>query len=810
MFNIDREQLQPMMRQYYDIKKEYPHAILFYRLGDFYEMFFDDALEASAFLGLTLTGRACGLPDKAPMCGVPYHSADTYINRLVEGGYKVAICEQLEEAVGGKLVERDVTRVITAGTVTNENSLENKANNYLVSVYSFGSVASVSAVDVTTGILFCTEIWGARGFSELLSEVLRYNPKEVLIDSAFPQKDKFIAQIKLNSEASITELESKYYDSFTAEMLISKQFGTKNEKFGQGAVCVVGSILRYLDDTQRTSLPHISEIHFYSSSEFMQVDYSSRKNLELTETLRDGKRKGSLLWVLDRTVTSMGGRMLRSWLDKPLIDGHKIGLRQEAVREFYNNLMLTDDFRDLAKTIGDIERLNSKIVTKRANGRDCLAIANSIQYLPQLLKLLEPLDSEIARGIKAEFDDLADLYKLISDSIEEDAPAVVREGGIFKKGYNPQLDIYRKAAEDSTGWLAELEERERERTGIEKLKVAYNSVAGFYIEVSKVNSKFVPEDYIRKATLTNAERYITPELKEIEGTVLGAKDKRERLEYELFLEFLTQLSNYQSRVLKMASEIASLDCLAALAKVAYENNFTCPKICDNNIIEIKNGRHPIVEKYVPTGGFIANDTYLDSEQRINIITGPNMAGKSTYMRQVALIIILAQIGSFVPAESASIGIVDKIFTRVGASDDLASGQSTFMVEMTEVANILENATEKSFVILDEIGRGTSTYDGLAIAQAVVEHIAREIRAKTIFATHYHELTVLEGSVDGVKNYCVSAEKRDGEIIFLRKVVPGGADESFGIEVAKLAGVSAEVVERARMIVEELEGENAID
>jgi len=799
MFNIDRNKLLPMMQQYYDIKIKYPQCLLFYRLGDFYEMFFDDAIEASGFLGLALTGRNCGLEEKAPMCGVPYHSAETYIDRLVDGGYKVAICEQLEEAGAGiKLVERDVIRVITAGTVTSENLLDNKANSFLVSVYTLGNSSAIAACDITTGELFCTET------NEILTEISRYNPREIVISENYPNKAKFIERVRNNFDAVVSEVPEKYFDNFTCKMLLKEQFGSKYEGFGQGVTNVIGGLIRYISDTQKTSLPHINNVNYYNSSQFMQIDYASRRNLELTESMRDGKKKGTLLWVIDKTVTSMGGRLLRSWLDKPLIDIKKIQDRQNAVEEFYENLILTDDFRETLKSVGDLERINSKIVTKRANAKDVLGLANSIEGLPQMKNILQPLGASILKNITSEFDDLSDIYSFIVNSIEEDVPVVLKEGGIFKEGYDAQLDNYRRAMDDSSSWLIEIEKRERERTGINKLKVAYNRVAGFYIEVPKSFADKVPEDYTRKATLANAERYITGELKEIENSVLGAKDRRCQLEYELFIEFLEKLATKQDRILKMASDIAVLDCLADLAKCAYENNYSQPFMSDSNLIDIKNGRHAVVEQFAENGAFVANDTYLDGNERLAIITGPNMAGKSTYMRQVALIIILAQIGSFVPAEYAEIGIIDKIFTRVGASDDLASGRSTFMVEMTELANILENATDKSFVILDEIGRGTSTYDGLAIAQAVTEYIASDIKAKTIFATHYHELTVLEGVLDGVRNYCVSAEKKNGEIIFLRKVVHGGADESFGIEVARMAGVSKNIIDRASEIVFELE------
>ncbi|GHV16220.1 DNA mismatch repair protein MutS [Clostridia bacterium] len=805
-----KSKISPMMQQYFKIKENYQDCLLFFRLGDFYEMFFDDAIEAAQFLDITLTGRDWGQEDRAPMCGVPFHSAQNYIDRLIAGGYRVAICEQTEDATASKdLVQRDVVRVITAGTVTSDGSLDTKSNNYLCSVYSSGNISGLAAVDITTGELSCTEIWGTTSETALLTELSRYSPSEVVVSNNLNDEDVFIKTLKLRFNCIVTCVSENAFDSTSANQLISQQFGKNAPKMGDVARSVVGSLLKYLAQTQMCSLPHINTINFYNSGNYMQIDYASKRNLEIIETMREGKRKGSLLGVLDKTCTSMGGRLLRNWLDKPLVNSQEIKLRQEAVNTFYQNPMLCDELRGSLSTINDIERLTSKISTRTATPRDLASLCVSIEKLPRVRELAKVGKDAFTEKIADEFDELFDIYELISRSIITEPPVSSRDGGIIKEGFNEQVDKYRSALTDGSKWLEELEAKEKERTGIKTLKIAFNRVAGYYIEVSKLNSANVPERYVRKSTLANAERYITGELKEIENTILGATERNSQLEHQIFMDIVDKVSTHGTRILRTAANVASLDVLASLAKVAQTHGYIKPEISADNVISVKDGRHPVVENSLDSEHFVPNDTHLNSSERIAIITGPNMAGKSTYMRQVAIIVLLAQIGSFVPASSAKIGVVDKIFTRVGAADDLAAGQSTFMVEMMEVSNILKNATQNSLVILDEIGRGTSTYDGLAIAWSVVEHIADtdKIGAKTLFATHYHELTELEGKVNGVRNYCVTAEKRNDGIVFLRKIMHGGADDSYGIEVAKLAGVNDEVVNRAHEIVMILEGKS---
>ncbi|MDR1100822.1 MAG: DNA mismatch repair protein MutS [Clostridiales bacterium] len=806
--DIDKTKLSPMMQQYCEIKERYANCLLFFRLGDFYEMFFDDALEAAGFLNITLTSRDCGQSERAPMCGVPFHAAQSYIDRLIKGGYRVAICEQTEDpSLAKDLVKREVIRVITAGTVTSDECLEAKGNNYLCCLHSIGDVSGLAAVDITTGKLSCTEIRSSNPAAGLLNELARYNPREIVLCKTSPHSDDFAKTLTLRFNSIITTVNEEAFDPLIAKMLISKQFGENAPDMSDILTGVIGSLLNYLSGTQMCNLPHINAINFYSSEKYMQIDYASKHNLEITETIREGKRKGSLLGIIDKTCTSMGGRLLRNWLDKPLVDVKEIEERHNAVNVFFQSPILCDELRALLARITDIERLTSRVVTHSANPRDLISLSASLELIPQIHKLIHPIDNPLVENMRNNFDELADIHTLISRAIADDPPISTREGNIIREGYDENIDKYRSAMNKGTDWLSSLELKERERTGIKNLKVSFNRVAGYYIEVSKSNISKVPKDYIRKATLVNSERFITGELKEIENTILGATERNCQLEHQIFCEIIDKVSFSNARILNMAEIIATLDVLAALAKVAQTSGFVMPTMTTDNIISIKNGRHPVVEANLSNAEFIENDTFLDGTERVAIITGPNMAGKSTYMRQAALITLLAQIGSFVPASSAKIGITDKIFTRVGASDDLAAGQSTFMVEMTEVSNILKNATDKSLIILDEIGRGTSTYDGLAIAWAVVEHIAdtNKIGAKTLFATHYHELTELEGKVDGVRNYCVAAEKRADGIVFLRKVVPGGADDSYGIEVAKLAGVCDDVVQRAHEIVSKLEG-----
>ena len=803
--------LTSMMKQYCEIKVNHPDSILFFRLGDFYEMFFDDAIEVSQFLDIALTGRECGLEERAAMCGVPHHAAQSYIDRLVAGGYKVAIAEQTEEAgQGKKLVNREVVRVITAGTVTSDNVLQSKANNYLCSVHSLGNVAGLAACDITTGELSCTEIWDARAELSIMNELTRFSPSEVIICDNMLISESFVKSLKMRFNCAITKMDGAAFESEMAERLIARQFGKNAPKMGRVASGAVGSLLAYLKQTQMCALPHIATINCYNSGEFMNIDFASKRSLEITETMRDGRAKGSLLSVIDKTATSMGGRLLRGWLDKPLMDLVGIRQRQGAVEELFGNPMACDDLRMALSNINDIERITGKVATRTANPRDLISLKNSLDRLPQVAEMISGMSSDGIAAVAREFDDLGDIYKLIDRTLENDPPIGIKEGGMIKRGFNEDVDRFRAALTDGTGWLKDLEAKERERTGIAKLKISFNRVAGYYIEVSKTQGDKVPERYVRKATLANAERYITGELKEIENSILSAQERNSSLEYQLYMELLDKLSANNTRILRTAGAIAYLDVVAGLAKVAVERGYIKPTVTNEKAIVIRDGRHAVVEAYLDGGEFVPNDTHLDGDARMAIITGPNMAGKSTYMRQVAVITLLAQIGSFVPASHAEIGICDKIFTRVGASDDLAAGQSTFMVEMTEVANILENATPRSLIILDEIGRGTSTYDGLAIAWAVAEHVAdsSKLGAKALFATHYHEMTELEGTVDGVRNYCVSAEKRGDSIVFLRKVVPGGADDSYGIEVAKLAGVNESVVQRAHEIVMKLEERGA--
>ena len=800
--------LSPMMQQYFTIKEKHPESILFFRLGDFYEMFYDDAITCSKELELTLTGKDCGQEERAPMCGVPYHAADQYVDKLIEKGYKVAICEQVEDPAAAKgIVKRDVVKVVTAGTVTDSKMLDDKNNNYLCTVVLGEETVGMSFVDVTTGDLHATEFKTDKG--AIVSELARYNPSEIICNKAFLQNEKLVRFIQERFACSLEAEDDYYFEKEFVKSKIAEQFGKEAEVLPvSGYMCAtasVGAMLEYLANTQMCRLPHIQDINFYTNEQYMDLDFSSKRNLEITSTMRDNKRKGSLLWVLDKTETSMGARLLKSWIDKPLLNAVSIQNRLNAVDELYGSTIIRAEIRENLSVVQDIERLVSRVVTGGANCRDLLAIKASFKPIPDIIANASRLTSAMNCSVAQRLDGLEDICDLLERAIIENPPLTVKEGGIIREGFNEDVDNYRTAMTEGKSWLAKIEQQEKEKTGIKNLKIGFNRVFGYYIEVSKSNLGLVPDTYIRKQTLTTGERYITGELKEIENSILGAEERICALEYSIFCEIREIVAQAQNRILQTARALAELDVLCSLAEVAVKNNYCMPTITMSDKIDIKDGRHPVVENVLKGQLFIPNDTYLSQKDRVSIITGPNMAGKSTYMRQTALIVLMAQMGSFVPASSAEIGIVDKIFTRVGASDDLASGQSTFMVEMNEVANILDNATEKSLLILDEIGRGTSTYDGLSIAWAVVEYIAdlKKLGAKTLFATHYHELTELENKLDGVKNYCIAVKKRGDDIIFLRKIINGGADESYGIEVAKLAGVKNDVIKRAKEIVEKL-------
>ena len=803
------EEVTPMMQHYLKTKEEYKDCILFYRLGDFYEMFFDDAKIVSKELELTLTGKSCGLKERAPMCGVPFHAADSYINRLVSNGHKVAICEQVEDPKLAKgIVKREVIRVVTPGTNIDMQSLDETKNNFIMCIVYLEDRYGIATCDVTTGEYDVTEVDSER---KLLDELNRFVPSEVICNNAFYMSGIDIDDMRNRLHITVSALESWYFgDDLAKETLLShfhvKQLQGLGLEDYECGVIAAGALLKYLYETQKNSLDHILEIHPYSIGKYMIIDSSSRRNLELVETLREKQKRGSLLWVLDKTKTAMGARLLRSCVEQPLIDKSEILKRQDFITNINKHAITREELREYLNPIYDLERLITRITYQTANPRDLIAFRNSLSMLPSIRTLLDDMDGDMAAEIRDEFDCLTDIYQLVESSIMEEPPISVRDGDIIKDGYNEEVDKLRKAKTEGKTWIADLEAREKEKTGIKNLRIKYNKVFGYYLEVTNSFKDLVPDYYTRKQTLTNAERYITPELKELEDMILGSEDKLVSLEYDLFREVRDQIASNVARIQKTAKAIAKMDAFISLAVVAEQNNYCRPKINENGIIDIKGGRHPVVEKMITNDMFIDNDTYLDNKNdRISIITGPNMAGKSTYMRQTALIVLLAQIGSYVPAASANIGIVDRIFTRVGASDDLASGQSTFMVEMNEVANILRNATSNSLLILDEIGRGTSTFDGLSIAWAVVEHISNPklLGAKTLFATHYHELTELEGKLSNVHNYCIAVKEKGDDIVFLRKIVKGGADKSYGIQVAKLAGVPDSVIERAKEIVEEL-------
>ena len=805
----DSRSLSPMMVHYCQTKCAYKDSILFYRLGDFYEMFFEDAKTVSRELELTLTGKDCGLSERAPMCGIPYHAAETYINRLIDKGYKVAICEQVEDPKTAKgIVKREVTRVVTPGTNLNMQELDEGKNNYLMAIVCVGDHFGVSTADITTGDCYVTEIDEER---KLWDEINKFVPAEIICNDAFLVSGVDVDDLRNRLHISVFALESWYFGDDLCKQTLLEHFKISSlEGLGladyDSGVIAAGSLFRYLLDTQKNTMEHMNKIIPYTTERYMVIDSSSRRNLELVETLREKQKRGSLLWVLDKTKTAMGARMLRSFVEQPLIDADAINERLDAVTELNMQAMLREEIREYLNPVYDLERLVSRISYRSANPRDLLAFKMSLEMIPHIKNLLANFTSPLLVRINEQMDGLEDLYTLLEASITEDPPLAVKEGGIIREGYNEQVDTYRNSKTQGKSWLAQLEAEEKEKTGIRNLKIKYNKVFGYYLEVTNSFKNLVPEYYTRKQTLTNAERYITPKLKELEDMILGAEDKLFALEYDLFCQVREELAAQIPRIQETAKAIAQLDVYASLSVVAQRNNYVRPTVNTKGVIDIKNGRHPVVEMMINNDMFIANDTYLDNgSKRVSVITGPNMAGKSTYMRQTALIVLMAQIGSFVPAEKAKIGVVDRIFTRVGASDDLASGQSTFMVEMTEVANILRNATAKSLLILDEIGRGTSTFDGLSIAWAVIEHISNTklLGAKTLFATHYHELTELEGKIPGVNNYCIAVKERGDDIVFLRKIVKGGADKSYGIQVAKIAGVPDSVLDRAKELVDEL-------
>jgi len=807
-------QLTPMMQQYLDIHSQVQDAILFFRLGDFYEMFFDDAILASKELEITLTGRDCGLEERAPMCGVPYHSAQNYIAKLIEKGYKVAICEQVEDPSEAKgIVRREITRIMSPGTITDEKMLEDNKNNYLLCVYLEDSNFGLAITDVSTGEFMVSEIANNNSVDVLINEIGKFNPSEIISNNNL-YKEKTIRKLLENKfNTKITPYPSKYFNLKKAEVKIKEHFNI----YSLNAVDLddypiiiktAGALMRYLQETQKNTLSHINNIVRYDVDEYMLLDITTRKNLELTETLRGKEKKGSLLWILDKTITSLGGRLIRQWVERPLLKKNEIQKRLDSVEEILINIELKNDIEELLKNVYDIQRLITRISYGNANARDLLALKQSIKILPALKKILKLCNTPLLNHIYNDLDTLKDVFSIINNGIIDEPPLTIKEGNIIKYGFNKKVDEYRDATKLGKEWIANLQFKEREKTGIKTLKIGFNKVFGYYLDVTKSNIHLVPDYFIRKQTLANSERYLTPELKELESKIMEAQEKVTKLEYQIFQEIRERILSEINRIQSVAKNIAILDVLWSFAAIAYEKHYVKPEIEHSDNIYIENGRHPVVENMMGYSDFVSNNCNLDcKENRIMIITGPNMAGKSTYMRQVALIVLMSQIGCFVPADSARIGIVDRIFTRVGASDDLSSGQSTFMVEMTEVSNILKNASSKSLVILDEIGRGTSTFDGLSIAWAVIEYISdlQTIGSKTLFATHYHELTVLEDQLKGVKNYSIAVKENDDNIIFLREIIPGSADQSYGIEVAKLAGLPNKVIMRSKEILKKLEG-----
>lgn len=800
----------PMMQQYLDMKEQYKDCILMFRLGDFYEMFFDDATLASRELEITLTGRDCGLEERAPMCGVPFHAVDGYISRLITKGYKIAICEQVEDpALAKGLVRREVIKVVTPGTVTDTAMLDEKKNNYLVSIYAKGHMYGFAVVDVSTGELSTTRITWGNTLNKLLDEIAKYSPAEIVTNKTFYQLPEVLNQVRRRFNVYISPLDDQCFDDGYAAETLAQRLGkgVLPEETAELCINACGALLYYLEQTQKAGLEHIQRITPYRLEEYMMLDISTRRNLELTETMREKARKGTLLWVLDRTMTSMGARALRRWVEQPLVNIGDIAERLEAVAEFKDKFMVRMELRELFKRVHDIERLMGKVVLGSANCRDLIALKNSLGQVPYVKEILANCESRLAVRNNSFMEGLEDICSLIESSIIEEPPVSIKEGGIIKTGYNEEVDKLRHATTDGKQWIASLEAAEKEKTGIRNLKIGFTKVFGYYLEVTKSYFHLVPPEYIRKQTLANCERFVTQELKEMEETILGAEGKIIELEYRLFTEIRESIAAQVGRIKSTAACLAELDVLCSLAEVADRENYCRPEVNSKGVIKIEAGRHPVVEKMLEQGAFVPNDTLLDLEEdRLSIITGPNMAGKSTYMRQVALIVLMAQIGSFVPASSALIGVVDRIFTRVGASDDLAAGQSTFMVEMSEVAGILENATQRSLLVLDEIGRGTSTFDGLSIAWSVIEYISNseKVGSRTLFATHYHELTELEGKMTGIKNYCIAVKEKGEDIIFLRKIIRGGADGSYGIQVARLAGIPQPVIDRAKELLKELE------
>ena len=819
--NVDREKCSPMMQKYLETKEKYQDCILFYRLGDFYEMFFDDAIQVSRELEITLTGKDCGLDERAPMCGIPYHAAESYIARLISKGYKVAICEQLEDPKTVKgIVKRGVIKIVTPGTVVESNMLEERKNNYIMAIYKTGIYYGLAVSDISTGEFYASQIKETNNFGLLLDEIARFSPSEVIVNSMMLDSTEEMAKIK---ERFLTSYISKFKDEYFKlnDEGIELKFdiidikGNKIENLNERelAICATNALLEYLKQTQMTTLDHINKILMYSISRYMSLDISARRNLEITERMRDKSKKGTLLWVLDKTSTSMGGRLLRRWLSDPLIDVSEINRRLNAVKELKENIILRGDVIENLKKVYDIERLAGKMAYGNGTPRDMITLRNSLSKLPDVKNVLKSCNTSLLKELYENLDELQDIYKLVEQSIVDDPPMVTKDGGYIKIGYDKEIDTLKRATTDGKTWLMELEVREKEATGIKSLKVGFNKVFGYYIEVTNTYKNMVPDRYIRKQTLTNGERYITEELKNLENQILGAEEKVIKLELEAFDKIRKQIASQVKRLQKSAEVISNLDVLTSFAQVAEDMNYCMPEVTNVGNIDIREGRHPVIEKMLPSGEFVANDTYLDKDDnRLAIITGPNMAGKSTYMRQVALITLMAQVGSFVPATYAKIGVVDKIFTRVGASDDLSMGQSTFMVEMMEVATILKEATENSLVILDEIGRGTSTYDGLSIAWAVAEFIANKEKcgAKTLFATHYHELIELEEKQEGIKNYSIAVKEKGEDIIFLRKIIRGGTDESYGIHVARLAGVPKDVTSRANQILHSIERKNILN
>ena len=801
--------LSPMMTHYLETKKQYPDCILFYRLGDFYEMFFDDALTASRELEITLTGKECGMEERAPMCGVPYHAVDSYLYRLVQKGYKVAIAEQMEDPKQAKgLVKREVIRVVTPGTITSSQALDETKNNYLMGIVYLGNVYGVSACDITTGDYLVTEVENERA---LLDEISKFSPSEIICNEAFYMSGADLDDLRSRYQTAVSSLDGRYFSDEGCRKVLKEHFHVSSlEGLGladhDAGVLAAGAVMEYLYETQKSSLDHITNLTIYSAGQYMIIDSSTRRNLELVETLREKQRRGSLLWVLDKTKTAMGARLMRSMVEQPLIRKEEILKRQDAVEELNLSYISREEIREYLNPVYDLERLMGRISYKTAGPRDLAAFCSSLKMLPYIRNLAGEFRCALMKQIWEDMDPLEDLCRLIEEAIVEDPPFSAREGGVIRDGYNEETDRLRRAKTEGKTWLADLEAKEREKTGIKNLRIKFNKVFGYYFEVTNSFKDQVPDYFIRRQTLANAERFTTDELKKMEEVILGAEDKLFALEYDLFCQVRDKIAAEVSRIQKTAKAIAAIDVFCSLSVAATRGDYVKPGINEKGLIRIKNGRHPVVERMLKDDLFVANDTLLDNgKNRISIITGPNMAGKSTYMRQTALIVLMAQMGSFVPAEEADIGICDRIFTRVGASDDLASGQSTFMVEMTEVANILRNATRKSLVILDEIGRGTSTFDGLSIAWAVVEYISNPkiLGAKTLFATHYHELTELEGTMSGVNNYCIAVKEQGDDIVFLRKIIKGGADKSYGIQVAKLAGVPEPVIRRAKELVEEL-------